>query len=66
MIYLLSTTIDNQIHYFCGDRKWRIYYTVGTFKECVKTFKKTNNATTLGNRLLKRKFIDNFKVVEVE
>ena len=62
--YLLTTIIDGECFCFCKDRKWRSRFGVyfGTFKECAITYNRPNNGTTMGNRLLTRKFISNFKI----
>lgn len=62
--YLLTTIIDGECYCFCGDRKWRSRRTIffGDVPEAALTYARPNNATTMGNRLLARKFISNFKI----
>ena len=63
--YLLTTIIDGECYCFCGDRKWRTRHGVffGDAPEAALTYARPNNGTTMGKRLLARKFITNFKVL---
>jgi hypothetical protein len=64
--YVLKCTLNNETAFYCTDRKYRRQFLVGNVEGCIMTYKKTNNATTMGKRLVLRKKIDAFEVTTLD
>lgn len=66
-LYILTTKEGSEVQAFCNDRKWRKFDNTIPFPSEKKTqpklYNAPNNATTMGNRLKVRNFINNYEVI---